>query len=140
MRRACLLWLALACAPRTSDPGQSWAESSEAADTSEGCASRDRALAKGWKLAAFFGDFHCRIRATWPCSGFDPARRPLFHVLVGADGGLRGARLLSSCGDPLQDKAAEGAIRRAAPFSPPPPPMLTANGTAEIKTSVRCRR
>jgi TonB family protein len=132
---------ALACASR---PGAESATPTGAFDDGHDCATdQERARAKGWKFVAFFVDFHCRIEAVWSCEGGPDDKRSFFEISLAPDGALAGVRLASSSGDARHDAAAESAIRRASPYSPPPPQMVQMVGTdkrAVFKTAARCGR
>jgi TonB family protein len=129
------------CAARTADPGLG-EQGALALDDRESCsAARERCRAKGWKYAAFFVEFHCRVKDVWRCdrSGdVAPAQRSLFEIAVAHDGTLRKLRLVHGSGNADRDAAAASAIQRASPFAAPPPQMLNREKVAVFKSAPRC--
>jgi len=92
--------------------------------------------APGGDFGPFMADVQKRILASWQKPvGFDNTHRVVVAFRIMKDGSVSDSRVVKSCGSPQFDAIALDAIRKAAPFSPPPSPeMASASNFVSIRT------
>jgi TonB family protein len=68
----------------------------------------------------YYKDVQGKIKDAWSFSGGDPKLTATVTFGINPDGTLNGIRVISSSRDPAFDDSVIRAIKRAAPFLPPP--------------------
>jgi TonB family protein len=112
------------------------------------CADRSAIARKEWKFAAFFNEVNCRTREVLACpiasgQASDPRASgarwdALLDVVLESDGALRAVTLAATSGRQDVDRAAIEAVKRAAPFSAPPPALLHSDKSLPLRLGLEC--
>jgi len=77
-------------------------------------------LEEDTEFLLYYKDVQGKIKDAWSFSGGDPKLTATVTFGINPDGTLNGLRIVSSSRDPAFDDSVVRAIKRAAPFLPPP--------------------
>ena len=110
------------------------------------CTQRSGIEREKWKFAWFFREVECRARETLQCPTGSKQGAPasgsrwysLLNVVVESNGAVRSVALAATSGRDDVDRAAIDAVRRAGPFSAPPPQLIQTGGGVPFRFGVEC--